>query len=83
VVAGWTKTAQRSFSQDVDEYVEAFHSMNGFSRQRMEARAAAEFDAALRSMVAPFASNGYVRFNLSTDIVWGRPLRAHSNRGTS
>ena len=40
----------------VDRYVEMFHARNGFSRQRMDAQSAAEFDAAVRELVAPFAA---------------------------
>ena len=73
-VVGRHVTEPRSFSQSVEEYVEGFHSMNGFSRQRMDPAAAAEFDSGVRSAVAPYASNGRVQFDLSTDTVWGHPL---------
>jgi hypothetical protein len=40
-----------SFSQSVHEYVESFHSRNGFSRDRMDAAATARFDAEVSSLV--------------------------------
>ena len=75
-VCGRTATKPYVFSQTVDDYVESFHSRNGFSRQRMDYVAAAEFDAAVRSAVEPFASDGCVRFEIVANIIWGRPTKA-------
>ena len=73
-VAGRRSSRPWSFSQSVDEYVESFHSRNGFSRERMDAASASEFDSGVRAALEPYASNGNVQFSLTTEIVWGRPL---------
>ena len=63
----------QKFSMSVDRYVEMFHARNGFSRQRMDAQSAAEFDAAFRELVAPFAVHHVLSFNVTTGITWGHP----------
>ena len=57
----------------VDQYVEMFHARNGFSRQRMDAQSAAEFDTAVRELVAPFATEQVLTFDVTTNITWGHP----------
>ena len=79
----WTPT--------VEEYIERRHSQNGFSRDRMSRRRAAEFDAAIRARIAEQVKEGSVRMEegrllgeVMGSVVWGRPvphLRATSERG--
>ena len=73
-VVGRKRTAPRKFSMRVDRYVEMFHARNGFSRQRMDAQSAAEFDAAVRELVAPYTVDHVLTFGVSTGITWGHPL---------
>jgi hypothetical protein len=40
----------------------------------MDAHAANAFDAAVRELVTPFASEHGLTFNVTTDITWGHPL---------
>jgi hypothetical protein len=47
--------------------------MNGFSRDRMAADAAAGFDAAVRALVAPFCPDGQVRLEVTATVTWGVP----------
>ncbi len=61
------------FSQTIDDYVESFHTRNGFSRERMAPQQAAEFDRAVRSLVAVHCQNGNVQGHTSTTVVWGVP----------
>ena len=56
-VVGRQRTAPQEYRMSVDRYVEMFHARNGFSRQRMDAQSAAEFDTAVREIVSPFATN--------------------------
>lgn len=70
--AGRQTTAPVPFSQSVDEYVESFHTRNGFSRNRMTAAAADAFDAALRRLVERHAGDGVVRGQVRARVVWGR-----------
>ena len=73
-VVGRKRTAPQEYRMSVDRYVEMFHARNGFSRQRMDAQSAAEFDAAVRELVAPFAVDHVLTFNVTTGITWGHPL---------
>ena len=71
---GRKRTAPQPYCMSVNRYVEMFHARNGFSRQRMDAQAAAAFDAAVRELVTPFAAEGVLTFDVKTDIIWGQPL---------
>lgn len=66
-------TAWRPFTQPVEEYIEAIHSMNGFSRQRMSPHEADTFDEEARLIVSPFAIEGKVELQTAANIVWGFP----------
>ena len=63
-----------AFAQSLDDYVESFHSRNGFSRERMGAAAADEFDRGVRVAVLAHAPDGIVRGSLSARLVWGEAL---------
>jgi hypothetical protein len=73
--AGREECTEPRFSQSVDDYVESFHSRNGFSRERMNPESALAFDRALRDAVLRHCPDGVVRASLSALVVWGRPLR--------
>ena len=73
-VVGRKRTAPQEYRMSVDRYVEMFHARNGFSRQRMDAQSAAEFNAAVRELVTPFAVDHVLTFGVSTGITWGHPL---------
>ena len=73
-VVGRKRTAPQEYRMSVDQYVEMFHARNGFSRQRMDAQSAAEFDTAVRELVAPFATEQVLTFDVTTNITWGHPL---------
>ncbi|MFI5274408.1 MAG: class I SAM-dependent methyltransferase [Ktedonobacterales bacterium] len=72
--AGEIRTTPVRFEQRVDDYVEAFHSMSSFSRERMPAENAAAFDAALRALASAHAHAGRVSWEVSALITWGKPL---------
>ena len=67
-------TAPVPFTQPVEDYVEAFHSMSSFSRERMPADEAAAFGGAVRELVAPYARDGQLTWKVSALITWGKPL---------
>jgi hypothetical protein len=69
---GRRQTAPIPFVQSVGDYIESFHSRNGFSRERMGARAN-EFDAELAALVRPYAAGARLSFQLVANIIWGRP----------
>jgi hypothetical protein len=51
--AGKLRTTPLAFEQPIDDYIESFHSRNGFSRERMGAEQAAAFDREMRALTAP------------------------------
>jgi len=61
--------------QSVDDYVESFHSRNGFSRGRLSARRAGEFDHKLKTLVARHCADGAVPVSVRARVVWCRPER--------
>ena len=72
-VVGRKRTDPQKYRMTSDQYVELFHARNGFSRQRMDPHSAAEFDAAVRELVTPFANNHVLAFDVTTNITWGHP----------
>jgi len=68
-VEGSTKTQAMPFEQSVADLVEAFHSRNGFSRDRMGAGAAL-FDEAAKRHLEKFALNGRLRLHSVAHITW-------------
>lgn len=68
------------FEQTVDDYVESLHTRNGFSRERMTAECAAEFDEAVRALVLPHSTNGVVEEDTLATVVWGLPSAASGDR---
>jgi len=74
--AGETTTRPLLFRQPIAGYVESFHAMNGFSRDRMAAAAAQAFDAAVELLLRPFCPDGLVTLQVSARVVWGRPMPA-------
>jgi len=69
-------TAPMLYQQTVEMYIEAIHSTNGFSRERMDEDRAAAFDTAVRQLVAPYCENNHMEIQVNGHVVWGYP---HSN----
>lgn len=63
-------TKPMEFSQSIDDYIESFHSRNGFSRQRM-GDDAEKFDRAVRDLVTPFAHDGMLPLRVIAEVVIG------------
>jgi SAM-dependent methyltransferase len=61
------------FSQPVDDYIEAMHARNGFSRDRMAPDVAADFDRQFRSLVEPHCPTGIVTMQVFTEVTYGVP----------
>ena len=73
-VGGRAQTEAMSYRQPVDGYVESFHSRNGFSRARLPAGRAQEFDDKLRSLLCRYCPDDTVCLPVLARIVWGRPV---------
>jgi len=62
--------------QSVNDYVEAFHSRNGFSRARMSAASADAFDRDLEALVRAYVGDGPVEIGAACRLVFGTPAPA-------
>jgi len=71
--AGERETAPVSWSQPMDDYIEAQHSHSRMTRAAMGAAAADAYDAALRALLAPYAVNGALALAIIGRVWWGRP----------
>ncbi len=70
---GMIRTTPVLFTQSGEEYIQAIHSRNGFSRERMGEGAAWTFDENVREMLAPFLHNGLLTLSAFSYVVWGMP----------
>ena len=75
-VAGRAETEPVAVHQPLDDYVESFHSRNGFSRPRLGAARAEAFDSALRALVGDHCRDAAVCLAVWARVAWGRPVGA-------
>lgn len=61
------------FQQSIADYVEAIHSRNGFSRERMTAANAQAFDHAVTQILTRAYPDGIVQIEVIDQIIWGQP----------
>jgi len=61
------------FDQPLVDYIESFHTRNGFSRERMIRERAAEFDQAVRTLVLPYCPSGVIHGETCAVLIWGSP----------
>ena len=73
-VEGRAETRAVVHLQTIDDYVESFHSRNGFSRARLSAARANDFDDALKTLVRRYCRDDTVRLPVQARIAWGRPM---------
>lgn len=59
--------------QSIASYTEAFHSRNGFSRERMSIENAQGFDTAMEALLRPLYPTGTVALEIVGHVVWGLP----------
>jgi SAM-dependent methyltransferase len=78
VESGRTTTAPWLFRQTVAEYVESFHGRASFSRARMSAHAAREFDRAIAELAG--RQGPTVELLIIATLVWGRPTARTTGR---
>ena len=71
---GEAHTSPEPFSQPLDSYIESFHSMSSFAREKMTNEAADEFDAEVHEAVSPFLKDGIVELQIVGSVVWGKPM---------
>ncbi len=73
-VSGRARTGTVPYRQSVDDYVESFHSRNGFSRARLEPGHAQEFDDKLKALLRRYCPDNTVVLPVEAGIAWGRPV---------
>jgi ubiquinone/menaquinone biosynthesis C-methylase UbiE len=66
-------TQPTPFVQSGEEYLQSFHSRNGFSRERMGEEAANAFDNEVRKVLSPFLQNGLLTLSIFDTLIWGTP----------
>ena len=76
---GSYETAPVPFQQLIDSYIQSFHARNGFSLDRMDPLAAAQFDREIRAVIEPFCPHGLVDQQIRAQILWGRTLSGEAN----
>jgi SAM-dependent methyltransferase len=64
------KLAAEPYTRTVDEYIDGLHATSGLARARMEDPRA--FDDAVRTLLAPHATNGVLHLAASAEVVWGQ-----------
>ena len=72
-VAGRAETDGVEHRQSVPDYIESFHSRNGFSRARLTAARAREFDEKFETVLRPYRVDGTVGVMVQARLVWGWP----------
>jgi ubiquinone/menaquinone biosynthesis C-methylase UbiE len=73
---GRCTTLAAPFSQPIQDHIELIHSRNGFSRARMSAESAVEFDALYRQLLDRYCADDIVRMQTVVEVIWGLPLSA-------
>ncbi len=75
---GSAETEAIEWQQPISEWVESIHARNGFSRDRMDPRLAAEADALFTEIATRHADNGdgLIRHRYAGRLLWGRPMQA-------
>ncbi len=76
---GEEKTATFRFTQSIDDYIESYHSRNGFSKERMGAEQVAAFDWEAKESLLSLYTEGIIPLQVATSVVWGLP-QARSRR---
>ena len=70
---GSRQTAWHPFHQSFDDFVDGWHSMGGFSRERMGAESVVEFDGELRGVLERTYPSGEVAMEVGAVVGWARP----------
>lgn len=62
------------FVQSIDDYIESYHSRNGFSRDRMAPDQAAAFDQEARKILLKSHKDGVMSLQVVGRVIWGLPM---------
>lgn len=72
---GEKRTHPVPFVQSVDDFIESYHSRNGFSRDWMSVEDALAFDQEAKRRLMASYPDGIISFQVVGDVVWGIPQR--------
>ena len=62
-------------TQSLDDYIESFHSRNGFSRERMKPERAVAFDNEAKGILLKKYPEGIISFLVGANVKWGFPRK--------
>lgn len=72
---GEKTTTPIPFVQSIDDYIESYHSRNGFSRECMDLAMADAFDQEARKILLRTYDDGVLPLQVVGTVVWGLPRR--------
>ena len=75
---GFLVTQPIPMKQSEEDYVQSFHSRNGFSRERMGEEAAMAFDEEVRKVISPYLQDGQLLLSAISTVVWGLPQKPNT-----
>jgi ubiquinone/menaquinone biosynthesis C-methylase UbiE len=75
---GFLVTQPIPMKQSGEDYVQSFHSRNGFSRERMGEEAVTAFDEEVRKLISPFLQDGQLLLSAVCTVVWGLPQKPNT-----
>ncbi len=68
---GEMQTPSVPWRPSIEEYIEARHSQNGLSRDRMGKERAAAFDAEIRKLLLGLCKEGKLELQVHATVIWG------------
>jgi ubiquinone/menaquinone biosynthesis C-methylase UbiE len=72
-LTGEKTTAPVLFRQSVEDYVASFHSTTSLSAEDMRPEDLRDFDTRLREIITPHSADGFITFQTSATLQWGKP----------
>lgn len=79
---GQKRTTPVVFEQAISDYIEAIHSQNGFSRERMGPDQAKAFDEEVRALVETTGMGERFETQFVSEVTWGIPSVPVDDTGT-
>jgi trans-aconitate methyltransferase len=76
VVQGERMTEAVVQEQQVDDFIESIHARTNFSRERMGAESAADFDSRAKEILHLAYPTGSLTMSVRMRVVWGKPTAA-------
>ncbi len=69
---GEQETSPAPFRQSIDDFIEGLHSRSSFSKERMGAQQAADFDQLVRAFLLRFHPDGVLPLQVTGLVTWGK-----------